>query len=201
MRIIAGEHRGRKLLAPVDEATRPITDRAKQSLFDVLTPIIAETGVLDVFSGTGSMGLECLSRGAAWTTFFERHPPAVEMLKKNVAALGVGNRAYVASGDILKPGASVRPAAHFGGEIGLIFLDPPYRYLREQPGPLQELAGRLRAVAAAEAVLCFRHDEADALALSGWAPFRTLKYGGMVIELLTQGDQRDSEGAKDDSRL
>ena len=65
MRIIAGEFKGRQLLAPTGDATRPITDRAKQSLFDILAPHIDGAVVYDCFAGTGSMGLECLSRGAA----------------------------------------------------------------------------------------------------------------------------------------
>ena len=71
MRIIAGEFRGRKLLPPEGDVTRPITDRVKQSLFDILAPRIDGARVYDCFAGTGSMGLECLSRGAEHATFFE----------------------------------------------------------------------------------------------------------------------------------
>ena len=70
MRIIAGEFRGRKLLGPETDVTRPITDRVKQSLFDILTPYLPQARVYDCFAGTGSMGLECLSRGAKHVTFF-----------------------------------------------------------------------------------------------------------------------------------
>jgi len=70
MRIIAGEHRGRKLLPPEGDVTRPITDRVKQSLFDILAPRIEGARVYDCFAGTGSMGLECLSRGSSHATFF-----------------------------------------------------------------------------------------------------------------------------------
>ncbi|MDB5305247.1 MAG: rsmD, partial [Phycisphaerales bacterium] len=71
MRIISGEFRGRKLLPPEGDVTRPITDRVKQSLFDILTPLLPDARVYDCFAGTGSMGLESLSRGAAHATFFE----------------------------------------------------------------------------------------------------------------------------------
>src|SRR3954463_10464834 len=84
MRIIAGEFRGRKLLAPEGDITRPITDRVKQSLFDILTPEIEGAKVYDLFAGTGSMGLECLSRGAKHSTFFESDRSAVTRLKKNI---------------------------------------------------------------------------------------------------------------------
>src|SRR6185295_812825 len=90
MRIIAGQFRSRIILAPEnDETTRPITDRVKQSLFDILTPLLEDAVVYDCFSGTGSMGLESLSRGAKHAWFFEADRSALRRLKKNVASLGV----------------------------------------------------------------------------------------------------------------
>jgi 16S rRNA (guanine966-N2)-methyltransferase len=89
MRIIAGELRGRRLLAPQGEVTRPITDRVKQSLFDILAPRISSAVVADLFSGTGSMGLESLSRGAARADFFEMDRSAVHRLQQNINDLGV----------------------------------------------------------------------------------------------------------------
>src|SRR3954463_11454418 len=88
MRIIAGEFRGRRLLPPEGDTTRPITDRAKQSLFDILAPRIEGSRVYDCFAGTGSMGLECLSRGAAAVTFFESDRSALARLRKNIDAVG-----------------------------------------------------------------------------------------------------------------
>jgi 16S rRNA (guanine(966)-N(2))-methyltransferase RsmD len=102
MRIIAGEHRGRKLLPPPDDATRPITDRAKQSVFDVLSPYIEGAVVYDIFAGTGSMGLECLSRGAARAVFFEAGRGALANLRANITALRVGELSQVVAGDLYK---------------------------------------------------------------------------------------------------
>src|SRR6187549_2551889 len=102
MRIIAGEFRSRQLLAPKTDATRPITDRVKQSLFDILAPEIPDAQVYDCFAGTGSMGLECLSRGAAHATFFEADRSAVVRLKKNIATLGVEGRSAVVAGDLFR---------------------------------------------------------------------------------------------------
>src|SRR5438552_12136053 len=100
MRIIAGEFRGRKLLPPETDVTRPITDRVKQSVFDILMPYMPDALVYDCFAGTGSMGLECLSRGAAVASFFESDRSAVERLKRNVDALGVASRVQIISRDI-----------------------------------------------------------------------------------------------------
>src|SRR5580693_9482897 len=102
MRIIAGRHRGRKLLPPLGDVTRPVTDRVKQSLFDILTPNLSEAVVYDCFAGTGSMGLECLSRGAKHVTFFEADRSAVDRLRKNIETLGVKNRANIITGDLFK---------------------------------------------------------------------------------------------------
>src|SRR5580693_2175081 len=95
LRIIAGQLRGRRLLPPAGDATRPITDRAKQSLFDILSPMIAEARVYDCFAGTGSMGLECLSRGASSVTFFESDRSAVKRLEENISILKVVDHSVV----------------------------------------------------------------------------------------------------------
>lgn len=182
MRIIAGEFRGRTLLSPESDTTRPITDRAKQSLFDVLAPLIPDTVVFDCFSGTGSMGLESLSRGATKAVFFERDRSALQLLKRNIEALKVADRSLVLSGDIFK--------AFSTGSIGtpraaVMFLDPPYRYLVEQPEQLQNLVkqavdGHLEP----DATVVFRHDAKDSLELPRLTRYDLREYGQMTIELL-----------------
>src|SRR5262250_426224 len=102
MRIIAGEFRSRPILAPKGEATRPITDRVKQSLFDILSPRIEGARVYDCFAGTGSMGLECLSRGAIHATFFEADRSASRRLKQNIQTLNVSDRSWVVTEDIFR---------------------------------------------------------------------------------------------------
>src|SRR3954471_24968550 len=102
MRIIAGEHRGRQILPPESDTTRPITDRVKQSLFDILTPLIPDALVYDCFAGTGSMGLECLSRGARRAIFFEADRSALTRLRKNIADLKLVDQSTVIAGDLFK---------------------------------------------------------------------------------------------------
>ncbi len=130
------------------------------------------------------MGLESLSRGAAHATFFEQDRSAVARLRQNIAALGVEGRCQVVSADIFK---------WFGGpapkeRADLIFLDPPYRFLREAhyPAALQRLAERMAIEhLAAEGTVIFRHDVADALALPGLGVYDARTYGGMALELLS----------------
>jgi 16S rRNA (guanine966-N2)-methyltransferase len=182
MRIIAGEFRGRKLLPPEgSDTTRPITDRVKQSLFDILTPLLPGARVYDCFAGTGSMGLESLSRGAAHATFFEADRAALKRLQQNIATLKVGPSSAVVPGDLFKWFASHQPEA----KADLIFLDPPYRFLSEQPQALVKLAAQIHADHLSDdGRLVFRHDAKDSLDL----PPLTLKdlreYGGMVLEFL-----------------
>jgi 16S rRNA (guanine(966)-N(2))-methyltransferase RsmD len=184
MRIIAGEFRGRKLAPPDEAVTRPITDRAKQSLFDVLSPRIEGATVYDLFAGSGSMGLECLSRGASRAYFFEADRTALAGLRKNITAFGVGMRCELRAGDLFKAfnaRAAKSPAAD------LIFLDPPYRFLRERPADLQQLAQRLAAEHLAPGgVVIFRHESTDALTLPPLERFDLRTYGQMAIELLSQ---------------
>ena len=127
MRIVAGAWRGRALVAPAGEGTRPTADRVRQALFDML--MHAEWGgracvegarVLDVFAGTGALGLEALSRGAAHATFIEQDRAALAVLRANIATCRAGDRCTV-----LPVNALAAPAAPQA--CSLVFLDPPYR--------------------------------------------------------------------------
>src|SRR5438477_3570124 len=98
MRIIAGQFKSRLILGPEDDrTTRPITDRVKQSLFDIVTPLLDDAIVYDCFAGTGSMGLESLSRGAKRAFFFESDRSALARLKKNIQSLNVENSSTIMS--------------------------------------------------------------------------------------------------------
>jgi 16S rRNA (guanine966-N2)-methyltransferase len=185
MRIIAGELRGRRLLAPDGPATRPITDRAKQSLFDIVGDLLPDVVVYDCFAGTGSMGLEALSRGARLAIFFESDRSALTRLRQNIESLGVGERSRVVSGDLFRWLAEHEAATT--ERAGVVFLDPPYRFLRERPGDLRQLAQRL-AVAhlMSQAVVVFRHHAGDSLNLPGFRALDQREYGDMAIQLLAR---------------
>lgn len=128
MRIVAGEFGGRAVKAPDERATRPTTDRVRESIFSSVysrRPDLSGTRVLDAFAGSGALGLEALSRGAAACSFYEREPGAVAVLRENVASLGLGSpRAVVCPCDV---GQEARTGLHGHGEpFGLVLLDPPY---------------------------------------------------------------------------
>ncbi len=183
MRIIAGEFRGRPLLAPLGKQTRPITDRVKQSVFDVLAPYIPDAKVYDCFSGTGSMGLECLSRGAGEVVFFERDRSALQQLQRNIANLGVADRCRIVASDLFHYLAEpVEPPL----KADLIFLDPPYHFLRDRSGQLRQLGLHLaQGHLAPRGQVIFRHDRADCLELPGLGVLDQRDYGSMSVQWLT----------------
>lgn len=123
MRIVGGSHKGRRLAAPSGRDTRPTADRAREALFNILahSPLVELDGalVVDAFAGSGALGLEALSRGAAHAWFLERHAPALAALAANVADLGEGARATIVRGDATRPPQAAQPCA-------LALLDAPY---------------------------------------------------------------------------
>ena len=121
MRIVAGEWRGRRLVAPPGRTTRPTSDRVREAVFSILGPLDGER-VLDLYAGSGALGLEALSRGAGEATLVERDRAALKALRANVEALGA--HAHVIAGDVA---SFLDSAAMAGGHYDLVFLDPPYR--------------------------------------------------------------------------
>ncbi len=138
MRIIAGRLRGRRLAAPRGTLTRPTTDRVREALFSSLTsltgPDLGGGPVLDGFAGSGALGLEALSRGAAPVVFVERDRSALRVLRGNVAALGVADEVTLVPGDVLSLAGRLQH-----GPFSLILLDPPYTL---DPAVVADLLGR-----------------------------------------------------------
>jgi 16S rRNA (guanine966-N2)-methyltransferase len=126
MRIVGGRLGGRTLAAPKSQAIRPTSDRLRESLFNILAhgygDPIAGARVLDLFAGTGALGLEAMSRGAAFALFIDDGAEARALMRQNVEALGLGGVTRIFRRDATRLGA-VHPNAPFG----LVFLDPPYR--------------------------------------------------------------------------
>jgi 16S rRNA (guanine966-N2)-methyltransferase len=194
MRIIAGEFRHRILISPPTRTTRPITDRAKQSLFDALTVAVdlSGGGVLDCFSGTGSMGLECLSRGARRAIFIERDRDALAGLGKNIATLGVVSQCRVLAMDAYRMGPTTLALTPDWGDLRVAFVDPPYAHLQE-PGTRALLDGLVETLAngrvAAGGLIVLRHATATDLGEMALARriVRRLQYGTMAITWLKSG--------------
>lgn len=123
MRIGAGEYRGHRLASPRGSGIRPLRDRVRLALFDTVRELVPGAHFLDLFAGTGAVGLEALSRGAVHVVFVERSPAAVRLVRENIRRLGCGCQAEVVEGDVL---AAVRALAHRGGRFDLVFVGAPY---------------------------------------------------------------------------
>lgn len=120
MRVIAGEYKGRKLESPENYDIRPTTDKAKEALFSILTEETPGSRVLDLFAGTGALGIEALSRGAAECVFADHSRQSVGIIRRNLAHCGAEDRARVIPGDYRKV------LAGLGGTFDIILMDPPY---------------------------------------------------------------------------
>jgi 16S rRNA (guanine966-N2)-methyltransferase len=184
MRIIAGTHRGRTILPPVAETARPITDRVKQPLFDIVFDRIDGAMVYDLFAGTGSMGLESASRGARGVVFVESDPSAVEVLRRNLKNFGFTTGIRVVAKDVFAwvGGATAVEAAN---RADLVFLDPPYRMIGENPATLLACAaGLAQRHLAPDGIVVFRHQRADSLALAPLVVYDERHYGAMTLTFL-----------------
>lgn len=128
MRVISGSARGRRLLAPGNRfgsLIRPTSDRAREALFSILSHRVDDAAVLDLFAGTGALGVEALSRGAAQAVFVDGHRQVVELITANLAACGFTVRATVVLRDLTKGVGFLAALAPSGG-FDLVFVDPPY---------------------------------------------------------------------------
>lgn len=145
MRVIAGTLRSRRLVSVAGLDTRPTPDRLRESLFSILAPRLAGTVFVDLYAGTGAVGIEALSRGASKTIFVERSRAALDALGENIRTLGLGSRAEIRQGKVIAMlDRVVDPAT-----TGIVFLDPPYALEREYEEVLAKLGGILADRAAA----------------------------------------------------
>ena len=166
MRIIAGEFRGRRIEAPPGLATRPMLDRVREALFSTLQPRFRDAVVLDLFAGSGSLGLEALSRGARAVRFVERGAPALAALRKNVEALRARHRVEIVVGDALKA-TSWLPAAD------VVFLDPPYAMIEQSRARVLRVLATLVESHLADDGIAVLHVPHGALSAEELAPARS----------------------------
>jgi 16S rRNA (guanine966-N2)-methyltransferase len=153
LRVVAGSFKGRRLVAPRGARTRPTADRVREALFSMLGEV-GGARVLDLYAGSGALGIEALSRGAKSATFVDRDPRAIAAIERNLASLGL--EAPVARQDVL------RFLARTDGAFDLVFCDPPYDSATRLAGPLAE---RLPALIAEDARIVTESDKRNPLVL------------------------------------
>jgi 16S rRNA (guanine966-N2)-methyltransferase len=173
MRVVAGMYGGRRLVAPPGSATRPTSDRVREALFSVLGGSVQDARVLDLYAGSGALGIEALSRGAASVLFVDRSPHAITAIRANLKALGI-------DADVrrLEARAALRTASARADAYDLVFLDPPYRDAAGL-GPALDLVPLLadggRAVS--------ESDRREPLALAGLVVTDERRYGDTLIRI------------------
>jgi 16S rRNA (guanine966-N2)-methyltransferase len=171
MRVIAGTARGVPLIAPRGTSTRPITDRVKETLFAILAERVPDARVLDLYAGSGAIGIEALSRGAANADFVERDRAALTALRRNLERTRLGEGGVVHALDV------ERFLATDGGPWDLAFLDPPYE-VRDIVAPLRALVPRL-APGASVVIKHFWRTELPAV--DGLEPARQRRFGETTL--------------------
>lgn len=177
MRVIAGTARGRQLVAPRGSGTRPIADRVKETLFAILADRVVDARVLDLYAGSGAVGIEALSRGAASCAFVEHERHALAAIRENLDRAGVAERASVHPVDVLRflGGADV-------DRFELVFLDPPY-VERDILAPLERLAPRL---APGATVVLKHHWRTPIPEPRGLARWRERRFGETALTFLVE---------------
>ena len=187
MRIIAGSKRGMKLLSPKTQDSRPITDRVKESLFSVLYKYDLPSGVLvaDLFCGVGSLGLEALSRGAAFVTFVEHDPKIIATLNKNIEKACFIKESKVIRANAFKIDIAFGPVKE---NYGLVFIDPPYLTTQNAQigSPLSDLLNLLNDHVAANGISIVRTNR-DVSLLERYGSFITIerrRWGTMAVTIL-----------------
>jgi len=182
MRVIAGIYRSRILKSLKGLALRPTSDRLRETLFNVLGPAVVGARFVDVFAGTGAVGIEALSRGAAEVVFIENHSPAVALIRKNLESLGVRSGAAVFGADALR-GLEMLAAKRKADRAAFdfVFLDPPYAAAEEYERVLRAL-GSASFLAPGSVVIAEHHKKFDLPVYTGsLSRFRILKQGDAAL--------------------
>ena len=180
MRVIAGSYRSRPLAAPQGLETRPTSDRLRETLFNVLAPRIEGAVFLDLYAGSGAVGIEALSRGAAEAIFVENAEMALKAIRKNLASLGIK------SGYALEQrsaAAAIKRLAASGKQADIVFLDPPYADAHEYETVLALLSGECGALLAPRAIVIAEHLKKyePAEGFGALARYRLLKQGDAAL--------------------
>jgi len=189
MRIIGGELRGRVIQAPPGRGTRPMASRVREAMFQALAPWLPDGRLLDLFAGSGCLGLEALSRGAREVIFVERDPKVVTLIRENVEELRMQERAQVRGGDALVPYS-------WNGEAwaDVILFDPPYPLLDDperRPVVLAALHQLIETVLAPEGVLVFHapRRKVDRVHFDEGLQVAEREYGSHALWYLQAGEQ------------
>lgn len=174
MRIIAGERKGHTIFAPRGRETRPTSDRVRENVFNIVAPWVEGARVLDLFAGSGAMGLEALSRGAASTVFVENDPDALRTIDRNLDKLRLTGATVVRS----RAATALMQEAAAGRKYDLVLVDPPYEMTDYEP-----ISRYLSTVLADDGLLVLESDARVEPSLAGLSVRTSRRYGGTRVTL------------------
>jgi len=181
MRIISGTSKGRKLATPRSPSLRPTSDRVKESIFNILRVEMEGKVVLDLFAGTGNLGIEALSRGAKKAIFVEKERQAIRFIQRNLTQLGLEERSEIVSKDTNR---SIGILKQRGESFDLILMDPPY-----EKGLIQKTLIKLsfHPIYHKDSILVIEHNRREPLpdTVAGWNLIRQRRIGDTIISFLT----------------
>jgi 16S rRNA (guanine966-N2)-methyltransferase len=181
MRIISGASKGRKLATPKTPSLRPTSGRVKESIFDILREEVEGKRVLDLFAGTGNLGIEALSRGAEKAVFVEKGRHALRLIQRNLAQFGLVERSEILPVDANR---AIRILNHKGERFGLIFMDPPY-----EKGLIEKTLMKMSSypIYHRDSIVVVEHHRREGLPPlpGGWNLIRQQRTGDTVTSFLT----------------
>lgn len=185
MRIIAGSARSRKLKTVPDQLTRPTADRVKESIFNILSDKVIDARVLDLFAGSGNLGLEAISRGASFAMLVDNRLDCIKVMQENSTALGFNGKTEIFKGDVLGMGAFISKTY---GSFDLIFIDPPY--LKDLELPVLELIAQHNLLQPKGWIILEHHKKT--VLEKEKIPFSCIRekaYGDTMVSFLRRGDR------------
>ncbi len=193
MRIIAGQRRGHKFDGPNDDVTRPTSDLVRESIFNILGDSVDGRLVIDLYAGTGGLGLEALSRGATRAIFIELKGENVALIRRNVATLRYEDRATVTKADASRWARAFEPVDE---EPVIVFLDPPYREYENHPERVREtLEGLVQRLPAGSTLVVESRSDLDDAVLPELERWDVRRYGGTQVAFRDLGDEQEDEAS------
>ncbi|MEW6142483.1 MAG: 16S rRNA (guanine(966)-N(2))-methyltransferase RsmD [Chloroflexota bacterium] len=178
MRVTGGAARGQPLKAPKSRLTRPTTDMVRSAMFSLLAGVTDWSRVLDLFAGSGALGIEALSRGAGWADFVDQQPQACAIIKDNLRKTGLAERAHVYC-------AGVNSALSFlKGHYNVVFMDPPYAQSQVIITVLKQLAGSTLLAEGSCVAVCHASRSPLETGINGLAILKQRRYGDTTVTIL-----------------
>jgi 16S rRNA (guanine(966)-N(2))-methyltransferase RsmD len=184
MRVIAGEYRGRRLISPEGRDVRPTIDRVKEAMFSILAGAVEDAVVLDLFSGSGNLGIEALSRGAKFCYFVDAAKKSIDLIRKNIEIVGAEARSKVVHSDYRR---AIEVLLAKRERIDLILIDAPYN-MCEYDEILSAFEKEGGSILSEDAVMVIERDRKHGgYALpAGLKPEKTRKYGQTELDIITK---------------